>query len=216
MLQLIEALGVQTVPSGKYRKHYGIYRCSDCFQGFKAKTGDVKQGKIKRCPRCKGGGKTHGDSSTQLYKVWNNMRKRIYNPSNPNYPNYGGRGIKICKEWETYPPFKAWALSNGYSPSLSIDRVDNDGNYTPANCRWADKTTQARNTRILRKNNTSGYRGVTFFTRDRAWKAQITVGNLHINIGLYSSKVEAAKAYNKYIMENSLKDYPLNKIQEGL
>lgn len=86
------------------------------------------------------------ESKTRLYRIWKDMRRRTVNPKRQNYHRYGGRGIKVCNEWfENYQAFKEWAYLNGYKDTLSIDRIDNDGDYCPDNCRWVDKTEQARN-----------------------------------------------------------------------
>ena len=89
----------------------------------------------------------HGDSRTSLYKRWTAMIQRCENPNNSAYANYGSRGISVCKEWHDYEIFKEWSLSNGYENGLSIDRIDNDGNYEPANCRWATSSVQLSNRR---------------------------------------------------------------------
>ena len=75
------------------------------------------------------------------------MKSRCSNPTTINFHRYGGRGIKVCDEWEkSYESFRDWALSSGYSDNLSLDRVDNDGDYEPDNCRWATRKEQGENT----------------------------------------------------------------------
>lgn len=79
----------------------------------------------------------------KLQSVWNQMKQRCRNPRDDHYPRYGGRGIEV--RWPNFATFVEWATANGYRPGLSIDRINNDGHYEPANCRWADTTTQMRN-----------------------------------------------------------------------
>ena len=90
----------------------------------------------------------HGKANTRLYKVWKAMKARCNNPNNKRYSSYGGRGIKVCDEWQnSFQAFYDWAIANGYREGLSIDRVNNDGNYEPTNCRWATASEQQKNKR---------------------------------------------------------------------
>ena len=91
--------------------------------------------------------RTKNLTSVRLYRIWVAMRNRCNNPKTPRYSDYGGRGITICAEWDSYEVFQKWALSHGYREDLTIDRINNDGNYSPDNCRWVTKAVQNRNSR---------------------------------------------------------------------
>ncbi len=101
---------------------------------------------------------THGGSKTRLYSIWKQMRIRCRCKTNPTYKYYGARGISICSEWEDFAAFREWALSHGYDDSLSIDRIDNDGDYSPENCRWISCAEQTRNTRNCKYYEYGGLR----------------------------------------------------------
>jgi len=93
------------------------------------------------------GNSTHGESRTRLYKIWTGMRRRCRDASHPTYRLHGARGIRVCDEWQRYEPFRDWAIASGYGDDLVIDRIDNDGNYEPGNCRWVTTRENLRNTR---------------------------------------------------------------------
>ena len=95
--------------------------------------------------------RTHGMRYTRIYKEWRSMIDRCENKSWKHYHNYGGRGISVCKEWrDSFNTFYEWAISNGYNDSLTLDRVNVNGNYEPSNCRWATNKEQANNKRNSR------------------------------------------------------------------
>lgn len=97
--------------------------------------------------------RTHGESKTRLYRVWIGMRQRCNDPNNIHYNLYGGRGIKVCEEWDnSFEAFRDFAISHGYDPNAprgttTIDRIDPDGNYEPSNCRFVDMKVQVSNRR---------------------------------------------------------------------
>lgn len=96
------------------------------------------------------GNTTHGLSSSRLYRIWVDMRRRCGSTPHPTQKNYYSRGIRVCDEWQEFAPFQEWAEANGYQEDLSIDRIDNNGNYKPDNCQWTTPREQLRNTRVNR------------------------------------------------------------------
>lgn len=97
-------------------------------------------------------GLTKDHKIERLYNIWSKMKSRCNKIDDPGYENYGGRGIKICPEWENdYMTFRMWAFANGYADDLTIDRIDNNKGYEPDNCRWTTMKVQSNNTRVNHK-----------------------------------------------------------------
>lgn len=136
----------------------------------------------------------HNETKTRLYHIWVNIKSRCFNKTLSSYKNYGGRGITICQEWkESFISFKNWALSNGYSDSLSIDRIDVNGNYSPYNCRWVTNSIQQFNKRKT-KRNTSGHVGISWNKKDQRWIAYITKDYQLHTLGSFRNIEDAIEA----------------------
>lgn len=157
----------------------------------------------------------HGLSNDELYDVYHNMTRRCYDVKNEKYSCYGARGISVCEEWmnvgDGINNFVSWCKSNGYEKGLQIDRIDNDGNYEPSNCRFVTSRQNSLNRRML-KSNTSGYEGISFRKDNKKWTSRIKINFKDIYLGCFKTIEDAVIARNNYIMENNLQhEY---KIQE--
>lgn len=212
---LIEDLGmIFYSETSKQKRRYGLYRC-ECGVEFKTRTDNIKNGHTNSCGcyKKKVASKlkmTHGLTYHPIYTTWHGMIQRCNNKKHSYYKDYGDRGIKVCDRWMIFENFVEDMLSS-YKYGLSIDRIDVNGNYSKSNCRWATNYVQCRNTRLLRSTNTSGYRGVSFSKIANKWLSQIVVNNKSIYLGRHSSALEAAKSYDKYVIDNNL-EHPVNGV----
>lgn len=137
MLEFIEDLGTRKEKG--HSRRWCIAKCPFCGKLIERRTQQIKSIKSCGCKSSELRSKhlyKHNSCYTRLYKTWMDMKTRCNNPKNKRYMRYGGRGIKICEEWLDFTVFKEWALANQYDDTLTIDRVDNDGNYEPSNCEW--------------------------------------------------------------------------------
>ena len=131
---LIEDLGMSySTPNSKQKSWFGIYKCGFCGTEFKCNSNSIKCGKTKSCGcynsiKSKERFTKHNLSVTKIYLTWKGIKTRTVKPKNKRYSDYGGRGITVCEEWKNdFMSFYNWAILNGYSDKLSIDRIDNDG-----------------------------------------------------------------------------------------
>lgn len=128
----------------KDNKNYFVCKC-DCGKITEIRASHILNDNQFSCGCIK---RKYDDSKigTILYDTWNRMMHRCYDTNNHKYYRYGARGICVCDEWKIYDNFYNWAINNNFKIGLSIDRINNDGNYEPSNCRWATRKQQMRNT----------------------------------------------------------------------
>ena len=188
-LTVIEQAGIN-----KYKKALFscICDCGKCCEviGSKLVSGHTKSCGCLQKEKASKRMTTHGNSMTRLAGIWYGMRKRC---GDPNSKEYGGRGIKICDEWlNSFQAFYEWAMENGYSNDLTIDRIDVNGDYCPENCRWATRQTQSNNTRA---NHYITYNGETRTLSEWAKHTGLKYSTLRSRINLYKWDAEKALSF---------------------
>ena len=179
----------------------------DCGNTAIVRIDGLTKGKSKGCKSCANKHKEHGEYKTRLYSIWMGMINRCN--LKPDY-----KDVSIVDEWRKYIPFRNWSLSNGYEETLTLDRKDVYKGYSPENCRWVTLQVQSENKRLINKQNTSGYKGVSFHKGTSKWRATISLQNRKKHLGFFETKEQAALAYNKFVLENSLVERKLNIMPE--
>jgi len=140
--------------------------------------------------------KSHGRSGTKLWKTWIGINKRCKNRNDKSYLYYGGKGVKICKDWCSSNPngFSNFLRDMGECPEgMTIDRINSEGDYCKTNCKWSTKKEQSFNTKLNKRNKT-GKSGVYFLVKTGKYSAHITNNKLRINLGTYEKFEDAVKA----------------------
>ena len=203
-MRLVKDLGLEyPTDKSRQRTRYGIYECEDCKTHIRIQQAVVKRGQ-KSCKSCSLTDRvlTHGKYKHKLYSVYTNQKHRCSDKG--SYGKIAGRIFS-----EEFLDFNVWleyieGLDDAYKEQYSIDRIDNNKGYERGNLRWASKSVQTRNTARSYKNNKSGYRGVYSYKNTDKFYCQITVDSNRKHLGIYNTKEEAAKAYDKYVLDNNL------------
>ncbi len=210
-LTIIEEIESYHSPGGQ--SHRKIKAECDCGNVTEAMLCQLTTGKTRSCgclvkEAMSRNMTTHGHSKHPLFRVWDSMKQRCYNPNNGSFANYGYRGIEVCESWlNDFEAFYEWAIGHGWKKGLVIDKIDNDKGYCPDNCRFVDRGLSGRNKRLLTLANKTGYRGI--YKSGKKWAAKILSGGEKYYLGCFHDAVSAAKAYDEKAIELNA-GHPLN------
>jgi len=207
-MKLIKDLGMKySTPASKQKRRFGIFECPECTREFEMNMYDTLSRNTKMCKSCSTtkNKTTHGGRYHKLYGTWSDERDRCNRTSHKYYARYGGRGITMSKEFSNFAVWLNYveSLPDAYKKTYTLDRIDNNKGYERGNLRWASKSTQAHNTKLIRINNKSGFRGV-IGTPSGKFSASIGLNSKKVHLGTYSTALKAAIAYDQYIVDNNL------------
>jgi hypothetical protein len=204
-------------------KRRAEFKCGRCGNVFITEIQQIKHNHTSSCG-CRrsalliDSNTTHGCTNSPLYFIWASIKYRCFNPTAKAYKDYGGRGIKVYEGWVDDPrPFIEYMKSVGWKEGLEVDRIDNDGNYEPNNLRVVTPCENLQNTRLLRSNNTLGFRGIAHH-RDfnkNPYSARIVLDKTIYNLGSYQTPQQGAQAYDvaiillKGLQPRNFSDYTL-------
>lgn len=183
----------------------GLFECLHCFSEFEARMErlSIMTGLCRKCANKKAGKtrSTHGmnNANSRLHVTWANMKRRCLSPRGTEVKKYAG--VTLCDEWMRFEPFMKWSLDNGYSDSMTIDRIDSTKGYEPGNCRYVDYSVQAANRRITDKNK-SGHVGINW--QKGKWVAKVQWRKKQIHLGRFSAIEDAVRARNEYLEKHNL------------
>jgi hypothetical protein len=191
-----------------------VWKClCSCGSSLVVKAGNLRSGNTKSCGCYREDVITdHGLHDHPLYKVYDSIKSRCYNSKCTSFKNYGARGITVCDRWLS--SFEAFYgdVQEGYSKGLELDRVDNNGQYSPTNTRWVTKQQNSFN-RGAYQNKSSQYKGVSLDNRRGKWVASIMKDQMSIYLGAFSDETEAANAYNSAAIKLFGSFANINKIE---
>lgn len=183
------------------RNQFWLCKC-ECGNEKIIRSANLKSGNTKSCgclnnemlPKRSKSNIKHGMCNTRIYNIWSGLKSRCNYKGNDSYQSYGARGIKVCKEWEKdFISFYDWAMQNDYNDNLSLDRIDNNGDYEPGNCRWA--------TEIEQKNNTS-YNTVLDYRGEKLTMAEIA-RKYNVNYDMFIRRIQRGWDIERAINEPS-------------
>ena len=173
-----------------------MWKCKcDCGNDVVVMQRHLSSGHTKSCGCLRREAKIkHGENRTRLYRVWEQIRSRIYNPNCKHYKHYGGRGITMCDEWQDYSNFREWALATGYNVNAkhgecTIERIDVNGNYEPSNCCWVTQAQQMLNTR---RSRVIEYNGLKMTVKEWADYLNMPYGRLTSRLNKLGWSIEDA------------------------
>lgn len=187
---------IKRVENDKNDRTQYLCKC-DCGKEKIIRGSSITSGNTRSCGCLSGRKKTQELYNTRIYKIWSNIKSRCTNPNYKRFQDYGGRGISVCKDWNKFDNFKDWAMSNGYADNLTIDRIDNNGNYEPNNCRW-----------VTQKINSHNKRNNLYFTHQnktqclKEWAEELNIDYILLYNRIIKRKWNFEKAIITPIMEN--------------